>query len=206
MADQKQKGEDLANAEKQVKPTSDALADAQKNLGDKQKAANDALDKYGQNSPQYQKAAQELADAQTNVALKMNDSAKATLSVRDAKLALTLANQKALDATNNLKDVQLALTKGLNGTVDVIKNFGPAAANQINDVDNLSAHVQKLMDKSNAINNTIQPALKNEEIALQGLGSTMDKLQNQAQTLPISYRRRLSGYNKVNQAPAHNLG
>jgi len=167
--------DNLKQAQDNLKPTSDALAAAQKDVADKQKTANDMLDKFGENSPQYQRSVNDLTTAENNLNVKLDESAQSTLNVTNKTSELTIAKGHLKDAEKEQADMQTIVKGGLDAQVDTIKNFGPAAASQIKSVDDLAVEVDKLTAKSLNVNAAIQPALN----SIQGIGSTIDRIQSQ---------------------------
>lgn len=167
----------------QVEPTSKALGDQQQRLADKQEAVNKALSDFGQNSPQYRDAVSGLEQAQFDLAKATNESANATLGVTAAFSELETANNDWAEAVKYNTELQKIQRDGLSATVEIIKDFGPEAAGQIGALNNLGLAVDRLIGKYPEISSKLQAALTNAELQLQGIGSSIDKLQNQGTNL-----------------------
>ncbi len=194
--------DDLKIAQDALAPVSKNLSDKQKDVADHQDAVKRAFDDFGSNSPQYQQAVADLKVDQDNLSDAMNKSATASLSVMDAQGQLKLADDELKSANDQLKSSQDALTDGLNGTVKKIAEFGPVSSAQISPINDLAGAVQGVIDKSGTMGSELQKALTNSETRLQGIGSTIEKLQGQGQNLDNQLQKAKANAQGTQGVPA----
>lgn len=180
-------------AQDKLKASQDAYKQDQQDLTQKttdyknaQALAQQMLDQFGANSPQYQNAALQVRDAYDKLAQKLNDTAGNELNVMINGNNLHDAEMVWKGATYDLGNMQQYLNDRLSGGVGVIARFGPTASLQVGAIDMLQQHISGVVKSWSSLVVNIQqqnPILNN---SLQGLGSTIDRIQNQSDTLNSS--------------------
>lgn len=165
------------------KDATKALGIAQTDLTKAQQGVADALIKYGQNSPQYQLASQQLADAQSRYRDAVHDASLKTLDLMGAQGRLKDANAALKDATGTLNSYLKDQNKSLGDIVKTISNMGPAADMQVKSIVNLGQNIATVVASFRNAQGELQAGLASDIGNFQGLGSTIDKLQNAAGNL-----------------------
>lgn len=115
--------DDLKTAQTQALPQQKLTQDASQKVADAQKAVNDALDKFGNNSPQYRLANQNLANAQDNYNRSLNAEIGTNLQVQILEGQLKKAKDDLASATSGAKYWQDAFNNSISTGITLIGNF-----------------------------------------------------------------------------------
>lgn len=142
-----------------------------------------ALDTYGQNSPQYQKAVNDLSNANINYDIQLQTVDKNTLNLITDQGNLSQANKDHKGAVADLANLQSYLNSMLSNTIGVIAKFGPTAIDQVTSIDTLQQHLGTVVNTWNGLNQSINVQQTQDANIFQGLGSTIDKIQGQDNNL-----------------------
>lgn len=176
----------LQSAQTNYKTSQIDLTQKTNDYHDAQANAQKMLQQFGQNSPQYASAAQTVTDKYDSLAQALNSTAGNSLKVIIQQGYLKKAEDLLSGSTINLSGTQDYLNKMLDGGIGVIARFAPTALSQVGAIDTLQAHISGVVTSFNGLVANIQgqnPILNN---SLQGLGSTIDRVQNQSITLNAS--------------------
>ncbi|HWZ65635.1 MAG TPA: phage tail tape measure protein [Patescibacteria group bacterium] len=146
-----------------------------KDVSDKQLAVNDALKKYGDKSPEWQKATDNLKGSNDDYNLSLHNTWQANLDLQIQQAKEAKAKEELALATKLSAQMQDIYNKGIDTTVNIIGKIGPTAAGQIGKVDDLSIHVGTLIKNASGINATIQNAVGTAD---QLIGITTAKLSD----------------------------
>lgn len=158
------------------------VAKKQEAVAASQTGINNALTAFGENSPQYQAAVAALKDRQTELDDTLYNQLGHTLAVAGAQKDLRDANNELAGATKNLTDIQRLSAQGIDALVIKVASLGPIASMQVKPIATLIGQVDQLLGKMQNINQ-IQGQADAMNARLQGLGSTIDRLQTQGQNM-----------------------
>lgn len=170
---------DNQKAQQELQKSYDAVSAAQDNV-------KKMHDQFGESSPQYQKAIDDLKSAQQDYDLKLQDTAKHSLNLVAAGGVLSDAEKIWHDSTYNLGLTQIDLNKYLEGGVGVIAKFGPTAGLQVGAIDVLQAHLSTVVTSWASLTANFGQQSADLNQGLQGLGSTLQRVQGQNDTLNAS--------------------
>ncbi len=185
-AEQKKAVDDLKAAQNAIAPSNAALTKANKDIGLAQLSVNDALKKFGENSPQYKLAVQQLNDKEAAYRDTIHDASLKTLDLMGAQGKLKDANNILKDATSQLNGMLGDQNKSLGDITNTIKSFGPAAALQVKSIANLGQNIANVVAQFKNAQGDIQGGIASDIGNFQGLGSTIDKLQKAAGDLQVT--------------------
>lgn len=161
--------------------TNDVTAKSQ-DLEQQQARVTAAFNQFGENSPQYRSAVQSLADKQTALDDAMYHQLETTTNLTIAQGDLKNKNNELAGATQNLTEVQKLLNQGIDAMVIKVASLGPTAAMQVKPIANLMGNIDQLLGRMAGIRE-IQGQADAANARLQGLGSTIDRLQAQSSAL-----------------------
>jgi methyl-accepting chemotaxis protein len=173
----------LKTSQDAYKQTQDELTTKTNAYKDAQQHAKDMLDQFGQNSPQYQTAASQLSDAYYDLAQKLNQTAGNALQVQIQGGLLKDAQNIWKGSTYDLANTQDYLNRMLQGGIGVIAQFGPTASQQITAIDTLQQHIAGVVTSFNNMSIDIQRQSPILNASLQGIGSTIGRVQGQSDSL-----------------------
>lgn len=159
-----------------LKTKSNDVATAQQNV-------NAVLDKFGQNSPQYDAAVQKLHDAQDNYNSVLNGTIGISLDLSIKSGQLNDANHNLQQSTNDLAGIQNYLNNMMKSGIGVVAQFGPTALAQVGGIQILQNTISGVIASWDSTKADIQinaPALAN---VIQGVGSNISKVQGQSDYL-----------------------
>lgn len=159
------------------------LADRQNAVSDAQKGVSDALHKFGDQSPQYQSAVDNLKQKQVDYALALNDSIGKSLDLQKKTGDLGQAEKDLQKDTSFQTDLQIALNDQLNGTLGVIGRIGPTALDQVGQIGTLQSAIHGLSIAWSGTVDTINLQSADIGRVIQGIGSDISNVQNQSLSL-----------------------
>jgi predicted nucleic acid-binding Zn-ribbon protein len=174
--------EALKTAHVDVKNSTDDVTTKNRELEVQQAAVTAAFNQFGENSPQYQSAVQTLTEKQTALDDAMYHQLETTTNLTIAQGDLKNKNNELSGATQNLTEIQKLLNQGIDSMVNKVAKLGPTAAMQVQPIANLMGNIDQLLGRMKGIQE-IQGQADAANARLQGLGSTIDRLQNQSSTL-----------------------
>ncbi len=183
VADETKKQLALGSANQQTQPARDAVKQATQDVATAQQNFNDALDKYGTNSPQYQKSASDLATAHDNLNDKLANEAKNVIIVMAAERDFKQSQDDAGKAAADAAGMQDTLTRALDGTLGKIKDFGPSATAQMKPIADLQVAVGGVINSWSGFYGNFQ----SQNAAVNGdtfqITRSIDHIQTQTDTL-----------------------
>ena len=183
IANQKTATTNLKTAQDQLAPSNQTLTKAQNDLNTAQSNVNLALQKYGQNSPQYKAATDKLTTAQSNYEQAVHDASDKTLTLMDSQYKLKTANDILRQATQNLNGWLTDQNKDLGDITNTIAQMGPTSDLQVKSIANLGANIANVVTTFKNAQGELQAGIASDIGNFQGLGSTIDKLQSAAGNL-----------------------
>ncbi|MET3349044.1 UNVERIFIED_ORG: putative nucleic acid-binding Zn-ribbon protein [Arthrobacter sp. UYEF1] len=187
----RQAQESLKTAHVDVKQSTDEVTAKNVELEAQQQRVTAALNEFGENSPQYQQAVQQLTDKQTALDDAMFHQLETTTNLTIAQGDLRDKNNELSGATQNLTEIQKMLNQGIDSMVIKVAKLGPTAAMQVAPIANLLGNIDQLLGRMRGIQD-IQGQADAANARLQGLGSTIDRLQAQSSTLNRSLQNASS--------------
>lgn len=161
-----------------VKKATDDVNTAQLNV-------NSTLNQFGQNSPQYHQAVQILHDKTDALNQKLADEGvnNLNISATSADVATKLGIQAG--AVDLASKAQQSLNDLMGGTVDIIKNFGPAAILQVKPITDLQSVIGNVITSWSNVNINIQSQLTALNDRLHASGDNITALQKQSGGLAV---------------------
>ncbi len=142
-----------------------------------------ALKQFGDKSPQYQKAVDDLAGSQNNYDQKLASTAGDMLSVITNGGLLTAAEAAWAGSKANLGSLQDYLNGKLSDGVGVIKNFGPAATGDVAPIDTLQQHIGNVVSSWDTAHGKIQTQNTLDHQVFQGMDTSIATTQGQTDIL-----------------------
>lgn len=176
----------LNTARATLKNDAEPVKQAEQDVASAQAAVKDAYDKFGASSPQYAAAEQVLADKTDALNGKLLAQWGHTVDLKTAEDNLATAHSNLASSTADLNRLQDILNKGLDSGVSIVAKFGPTSLNQVAGVDTLQNHLSIVVQTFNGFAGNLQAQMPNMTGQLQGLGSTINRLQGQSNTLNVS--------------------
>jgi predicted nucleic acid-binding Zn-ribbon protein len=183
--------EALKTAHADVKQSTNEVTAKNIELEAQQARVTTAFNQFGENSPQYQAAVQTLTDKQTALDDAMYHQLETTTNLTIAQGDLKNKNNELAGATQNLTEIQKMLNQGIDSMVMKVANLGPTAAMQLKPIANLMGNIDQLLGRMKGIQD-IQGQADAANARLQGLGSTIDRLQAQSSSLNRSLQNASS--------------
>lgn len=169
----------------QKKQTDQTVVLKQKNddLAGAQKGVKDALDKFGQSSPQYYAALDTLRQKQEDYNGQLNTSIGFSLDLQNKEGLLKQAQDNLKASTGDLGDIQKYLNGQLDSGVGVVARFGPTALAQVGGIQVLQGAIGQVVASWSSASSDIQINAPRLATVIQGVGSTINHVQGQSDYL-----------------------